>query len=96
MSRAAGHAAVLERAVGGDPVALDQLVRTYHDRIYRFGLRACRDGFDADDAVQEAFVTLARRPDVMGDPGVLSWLMTTVRNTCLRLLIVHLILQVAG
>ena len=86
MSRAAGHAAVLERAVGGDPVALDQLVRTYHDRIYRFGLRACRDGFDADDAVQEAFVTLARRPDVMADPGVLSWLMTTVRNTCLRLL----------
>ena len=22
----------------------------YHDRVYRFGLRVCRDGFDADDA----------------------------------------------
>src|SRR5207237_3252068 len=37
-------------------------------------------------AVQEAFVTLARRPEVLGDPvGALSWLMTIVRNTCRRL-----------
>jgi RNA polymerase sigma-70 factor (ECF subfamily) len=86
MSRAAAQAAVLERARSGDPVALEALVRTYHDRVYRFGLRTCRDGFDADDAVAEAFTKLARRPDVMRDPGVLSWLMTVARRTCLRLL----------
>lgn len=80
------HASVLGRARRGDDAALDELVRAYHDRVHRFGLRACRDGFDADDAVQEAFAKLARRPEVMRDPSVLSWLMSTVRNACLRLL----------
>src|SRR3954465_6102590 len=76
----------LARARAGDVDALDVLVRTYHDRVYRFGLRACRDAFDADDAVQEAFIKLARRPDVVRDPSALSWLMTVVRNTCARML----------
>jgi RNA polymerase sigma-70 factor, ECF subfamily len=80
------HDSVLRDAAFGDDEALAQLVREYHDRVYRFGLRACRDSFDADDAVQEAFVKLARRPDVQRDRGVLSWLMTTVRHTCMRLL----------
>lgn len=80
------HEATLLAAREGDALALQHLVQTYHDRVYRFGLRACRDGFDADDAVQEAFTKLAVRPDVMRDPSVLSWLMTVVRNTCSRLL----------
>jgi RNA polymerase sigma-70 factor (ECF subfamily) len=76
----------LARARAGDVDALDVLVRTYHDRVYRFGLRTCRDAFDADDAVQEAFIKLARRPDVVRDPSALSWLMTVVKNTCARML----------
>jgi len=80
------HPSVLARAREGDADALDALVRAYHDRVYRFGLRACRSAFDADDAVQEAFIKLARRPDVAADPGALSWLMTVVRNACARLL----------
>lgn len=67
-------------------MALGLLVRTYHDRVYRFGRRVCRDGFDTDDAVQEAFTKLAKRPDVMRDPSALSWLFSVVRNACLRLL----------
>jgi RNA polymerase sigma-70 factor (ECF subfamily) len=58
----------------------------HHDRVYRFGLRVCRDGFDSDDAVQEAFVKLATRRDVVTDPSALAWLLTVVRNACLRLL----------
>jgi RNA polymerase sigma-70 factor (ECF subfamily) len=54
--------------------------------VYRFGLRVCRDGFDADDAVQEAFMKLAKRRDVIADPSALTWLMTVIRNACLRLL----------
>ena len=73
-------------AAGSDDAALGLLVAQYHDRVYRFGRRVCRDAFDADDAVQEAFVKLARRPDVMADRGALSWLMSVVRNACLRLL----------
>ncbi|HYQ05340.1 MAG TPA: sigma-70 family RNA polymerase sigma factor [Polyangiaceae bacterium] len=77
---------IVRAAASGDDEALTLLVRAYHDRVYRFGQRVCRDSFDADDAVQEAFVALARRPDVARHSGALSWLMTTVRNACLRML----------
>jgi RNA polymerase sigma-70 factor, ECF subfamily len=80
------EASLVEQARSGDLAALDALVRRYHDRVYRYGLRACRDAFDADDAVQEAFTKLARRPDVVRHPGALSWLMSVVKNTCHRLL----------
>lgn len=73
-------------AARGDDEALALLVRTYHDRVYRFGRRVCRDGFDADDAVQHAFTKLATRPDVVRDPGALSWLFTVVRHACARML----------
>ena len=82
----ADHDALLDAAAQGDDDALEILVRKYHDRVYRFGLRVCRDGFDADDAVQEAFTKLSRRPDVVRDPSALSWLLSVVRNACLRLM----------
>jgi RNA polymerase sigma-70 factor (ECF subfamily) len=73
-------------AAGGDDAALTALVQEHHDRVYRFGRRVCRDAHDADDAVQEAFVTLARRREIAGDSvGSLAWLMTVIRNTCRRL-----------
>ena len=72
-------------AARDDDEALSLLVRAHHARVHRFGLRVCRDG-DADDAVQDAFVKLAGRPEVVRHPGALSWLMTVVRNACLRLL----------
>lgn len=69
-----------------DDEALAVLVRAYHDRIHRYGLRVCRDGYDADDAIQEAFTRLGRRPDVIAHPGMLAWLMRVVRNACMRML----------
>ena len=80
------HTEQLARAAGGDDDALAALVRAHHDRVYRFGLRVCRDAYDADDAVQDAFMKLATRPDVARDPGVLSWLFVVVRNACVRML----------
>lgn len=77
---------LLIAAAQGDDEALASLVRAYHDRVYRFGLRVCRDGYDADDAVQEAFIKLAKRPEVIRDQSALSWLMTVVRNACLRMM----------
>jgi RNA polymerase sigma-70 factor (ECF subfamily) len=80
------HEALVGAAATGDDHALAALVRAYHDRVYRYGRRACRDRFDADDAVQEAFIKLARRPDVVRHQGALSWLMSVVRRACLRML----------
>jgi RNA polymerase sigma-70 factor (ECF subfamily) len=73
-------------AARGDDEALAVLVRAYQQRVYQFGRRVCRDDLDAEDAVQEAFVKLLRRPDVVKDAGALSWLMSVVRNACLRML----------
>lgn len=81
-----GRATLLDAAARGDDDVLASLVRLHHDRVYRFGLRVCRDGFDADDAVQHAFAKLATRRDVIADQSALSWLMTVVRNACMRLL----------
>ncbi len=77
---------LLERSLAGDGEALRDLVRLYHDRAYRFGRRVCRDGYDADDAVQTAFIILARRPDVQISAGVLPWLYTVIRNACTAML----------
>src|SRR6187402_3188466 len=80
------HAQLLREAMDGSDAALSVLIRTYHDRVYRFGRGICRNQFDADDAVQEAFIKLAGRPDVQRDMAVLSWLMSVVRNSCLKML----------
>jgi RNA polymerase sigma-70 factor (ECF subfamily) len=83
---AEAHRMALARAARGDDAALGALVAAYHDRVYRYGLRVCRDGFDADDAVQEAFIKLADRPDVARSDGALAWLMRVVLHACTRML----------
>lgn len=75
-----------QAAARGDDQALEALVRAHHDRVYRFGRRVCRDPHDAADAVQEAFATLARRREMVRETSVLGWLLTVVRNACMRLL----------
>jgi RNA polymerase sigma-70 factor (ECF subfamily) len=69
-----------------DDDALAALIRTYHARVVRYGRRVCRDDFDADDAVQEAFTKIAHRPDVARGPSPLGWLLTVVRRACMKLL----------
>lgn len=86
LARTTHDAADAPETSWADDDALRVLVRDYYDRVYRFGRGACRDAFDADDAVQEAFIKLARRPDVQRDQGALSWLMSVVRNACLRMM----------
>lgn len=77
----------LRRALAGDDRALAELIRAHHGPLLRFGQRICADPMDADDAVQEAFAQLARRPQLQREPsGALAWLFTVVRNRCLRFL----------
>lgn len=83
---ATDHNTLLRAAVGGDEQALTHLVRSYSAQLWRFGRRVCRDDLDAEDAVQEAFVRLARYPELQRAPGVLAWLRTVVKRICLRLL----------
>ncbi|MCY1019792.1 RNA polymerase sigma factor [Pyxidicoccus sp. MSG2] len=81
------HVTLLQAARDGDRAALDALVRLYQARVYRFGLRVCRDAVDTEDAVQEAFVTLSREVSrLREETSVGTWLLTVVKNACLRLM----------
>ncbi len=65
-SRAAEDIELLNRYLGGDVAAFDELVRAHEDRVFGVCLRMMRDRDAALDAVQETFVTVFRklRPDI--------------------------------
>jgi len=81
------HSHLLTAAQQGDRAALDALIQLYYERVYRYGVRMCRDPVDAEDAVQEAFVALSRSVSGFRREASLStWLFTVVKNACMRLL----------
>ncbi|MEO8155494.1 MAG: sigma-70 family RNA polymerase sigma factor [Rhizobacter sp.] len=71
--------------IDGD-ARLRDLLQQHYRRVYRYGSRVCHSAADAEDATQEAFIKLADRPDVQADASALPWLMSVVRNACLKLL----------
>jgi RNA polymerase sigma-70 factor, ECF subfamily len=83
--RSPQHEELLQSAQQGDREALDQLIRLYHERVYRFGLRVCRNPVDAEDAVQDAFLALSRTVgSFRGESSLTTWLFTVVKNACYR------------
>jgi RNA polymerase sigma-70 factor (ECF subfamily) len=70
---------VAGRAADGDPRAFEVLVRRYGGlmRVYSRGILGSND--EADDIVQESFVTAWQQLEALEDPGaVKSWLMRIV------------------
>ena len=74
-------AALVARARGGDGGAFETLVRRHLRSAYAVALAQLGEEADAQDAVQDAFITAlqrieeCRKPDQFG-----SWLMSIVRN----------------
>lgn len=74
-------AALVTRARGGDEGAFETLVRRHLRSAYAVALAQLGEEADAQDAVQDAFITAlqrieeCRKPDQFG-----SWLMSIVRN----------------
>ncbi|HEY6002418.1 MAG TPA: sigma-70 family RNA polymerase sigma factor [Anaeromyxobacter sp.] len=78
-------AALLDRARTGDRDALDQLLDRHQRRVYRFGLKMCRDPEDAKDVLQETLLAAARTmKDFRGAASVSTWLYTIARSFCLK------------
>ena len=61
-------------------------VRRYADDLYRFALRYCGDGAEAEDTVQEVFLTMWERHDEIRIEGVKGYL---VRLLYRRLIDLH-------
>lgn len=78
-------AALIQAAQGGDGDALEALILRYQPRVFRFGLKMCRNVDDAGDIVQETLLALARKiGDFRGDASVSTWLFAIARNACIR------------
>jgi RNA polymerase sigma-70 factor (ECF subfamily) len=76
---------VVARAQKGDPRALEALLDEIAPKVLRFGLRVCGNAHDADDALQDTLLTVARRiREFEGRASLDSWVFTVTRNACLR------------
>jgi RNA polymerase sigma-70 factor (ECF subfamily) len=82
---------LLAAAQAGDVSALNQLVASYRQGVYRYGLHVCRTTEDAEDAVQETLWAATRAIHTFRGTAssIASWLFTIVRRECLRLLERH-------
>lgn len=77
--------ALLAAARAGDKVALGQLLERYQPRVYRFGMKMCRDPEDAQEILQETLLAVARGVhDFRGGSSLSTWLYTIARSFCIK------------
>jgi len=76
---------LLDAARSGDRAALERLLTRHQSRVYRFGLKMCRDPEDAKDVLQETLLAVARNvKDFRGASSVSTWLYTIARSFCIK------------
>jgi RNA polymerase sigma-70 factor (ECF subfamily) len=74
-------ARLVRRAREGDRAAYETLVRRYLNTAYAVALAELSDRGDAEDAVQDSFITALERLDDCRDPAAFAaWLRRIVRN----------------
>jgi RNA polymerase sigma-70 factor, ECF subfamily len=76
---------LVEAARAGDRPALDLLLARHQPRVYRFGLKMCRDAEDAKDVLQDTLLAAARGVrDFRGGASLSTWLYTIARSFCIK------------
>ena len=81
-----GTGALVIRASSGDADAFRQLVRRFHDSIYRWALGSTGDRDDADDITQQVLLKIHGSLATLRDGGHLrTWLYRVTHNTALEL-----------
>ncbi len=74
------------RAREGDKAAFERLVERYSAEIYRFCLRLCGNGFDAEDAAQETFIDAFLYLKSLSDPNRFpAWLRSIAKRKVARI-----------
>jgi RNA polymerase sigma factor (sigma-70 family) len=68
------EADLVARAVDGDKAALEEIITSLRDPLYRLALRMVWRPADADDATQEILIrVITRLASWRGDAGLLTW-----------------------
>jgi RNA polymerase sigma-70 factor, ECF subfamily len=77
--------ALVQAAQEGDGGALESLLIRYQPRVYRFGVKMCRDPEDAQDVLQETLFAAARTlHSFRGASSLSTWLYTIARSFCIK------------
>ncbi|MET7772957.1 sigma-70 family RNA polymerase sigma factor [Nocardia sp. NPDC005366] len=80
-------ATLVSRARDGDARAYEQLVIRYQTRMFRLAIKMLADRADAEDVVQEVFLTAWRRlPQLAVDAAFVGWLYRMTTNRCLNVI----------
>ncbi len=75
---------LVERAKNGDRAALAKLVNKYSDRIYNLALRILRRKEDAEDVLQETFLTVIEKLNTFdGRSSFFTWIYRIATNAAL-------------
>jgi len=78
--------AALLREVSPTASLTEQIVSCFSGEMTRAAQRYCQDGALAEDAAQEALLTLVEHlPEFRGDAPIDTWLRRLVRSSCSRL-----------
>src|SRR4051794_27497932 len=81
---ASDDGSLARRIAGGDRSAFEMLMRRYNRRLYRLARAALRDQAEAEDALQEAYLSAYRLiGQFRGEAALSSWLSRLVLNECL-------------
>lgn len=74
---------LVSRAMAGDSLAKEQLVKHWYHRIYNFALKFLGDHDQAMEVSQKTFITLCLKIHHLKDPSKFrSWLYTVLNNHC--------------
>lgn len=77
--------AIVQRVVGGEQAAFSVLMRRYNQQLYRLARAIVRDDAEAEDALQEAYMSAYRSlSQFRGDSSLSTWLSRLVINECLK------------
>jgi RNA polymerase sigma-70 factor (ECF subfamily) len=76
---------LVKAARAGNQSALEILLERHQPRIYRFGMKMCRDPEDAQDILQETLLAMARTVgNFRGTSSISTWLWTIARSFCIK------------
>ena len=75
-------AALVQRCLGGDAAAWEEIVRLYHRRIYNVSYRFAGSSEDAEDLTQEVFIKMYRTLSSydVSKGAFITWVTTIARN----------------
>lgn len=76
-------ASLARRVAGGDRVAFERLMRRYNRRLYRLARAVLKDPAEADDVLQDAYLSAYQSlRQFRGDAALSTWLSRIVLNEC--------------